>query len=386
MSRHRPASAAQTAHRRLVLAVAVAVVASLVLGGCVPEAVGPTASSLAGGSAAPTASPVQTGPTPSPSFVPPTPTPMPTFFVYTVVRGDTLLSIARSFRTTARSIAYWNRGTYASLDPESSAYQPGFLAIGWALRLIPGSVVDEQALPGLTPAPAATPGGSGQPFATEPILTPAPGAGAIVASHGPYGGTWVALTFDLDGRTDSALAVVDWLTANGIRATILAGGTTSTGTATGRRVVAKTAGRPDLFDLGNLSWDEPAFTDLDAAAVADQLNRTETAIAGLAAVTTKPWFRPPSGVWDEDVRVAVGSAGWAYLVMWDIDTNDATPSADGGPSALDIETKVLSRVEGGSIVHFHLGGFNTLDALPGIVVGLRAKGLEPVTLTELLLR
>jgi hypothetical protein len=33
----------------------------------------------------------------------------------------------------------------------------------------------------------------------------------------------------------------------------------------------------------------------------------------------------------------------------------------------------------------HLGGYHTLEALPAIVDGLRAKGLEPVTLSELLL-
>jgi hypothetical protein len=32
----------------------------------------------------------------------------------------------------------------------------------------------------------------------------------------------------------------------------------------------------------------------------------------------------------------------------------------------------------------HLGGYNTLDALPGIMSGLRAKGLQPVTLGEML--
>jgi hypothetical protein len=35
-------------------------------------------------------------------------------------------------------------------------------------------------------------------------------------------------------------------------------------------------------------------------------------------------------------------------------------------------------------VLMHLGGWHTLEALPGIVSGLRARGLEPVTLSELL--
>ena len=101
--------------RRLVAA---ALLISTIVGGCLPEAAGPS------GSAAPpiTPRPSPTGPTPPPSFVPPTPTPMPTFFAYVVVRGDTLLSIARSYETTGRSIAYWNRAQYPSLDPESDSY------------------------------------------------------------------------------------------------------------------------------------------------------------------------------------------------------------------------------------------------------------------------
>ena len=84
------------------------------------------------------------------------------------------------------------------------------------------------------------------------------------------------------------------------------------------------------------------------------------------------------------MRRAVGEAGWAYLVLWDVDTEDAVAPADGGPTALEIEATVLSRVQGGSIILLHLGGWNTLEALPRIVEGLEAKGLQPVTLSELL--
>lgn len=59
------------------------------------------------------------------------------------------------------------------------------------------------------------------------------------------------------------------------------------------------------------------------------------------------------------------------------------PEADGGPTAQQVVDKVVERAQGGSIVLMHLGGFNTLDAIPGIVAGLRAKGLTPVTLGTL---
>lgn len=46
--------------------------------------------------------------------------------------------------------------------------------------------------------------------------------------------------------------------------------------------------------------------------------------------------------------------------------------------------EVLTRAQGGSIVLMHLGGYVTLDALPGIVEGLRARGYALVTLETLL--
>src|SRR5262245_21381639 len=97
--------------------------------------------------ATPTPVPIPSGPTPRPPFVPPTPTPVPTFLVYTVVSGDNLNSIAHKFGTTARSIAFWNRATYPTLDPEASGYKPGLLQVGWTLMVIPNAIFDEQQLP-----------------------------------------------------------------------------------------------------------------------------------------------------------------------------------------------------------------------------------------------
>ncbi len=313
---------------------------------------------------------------------------MPTFLTYTVVSGDNLTSIARGHDTTARSIAYWNRATYPSLDPESDAYAPNRIVVGWRLALIPGTVVDEQdppsgAAPPASAAPSSSPDRSPGPGPTA--VTPQPGVGALVVSHGSREDRRVALTFDMGGRLDPALDIVAWLRDHDVRATFFPTGASGTETAIGRDVLAAAAARPDLFELGNHSWDHPAFNELDAAAIADQLARTEAAIDGLTGGTTKPWFRPPFGTWDEDVRRAVGDAGWAYLVLWVIDTIDWRPTADGGPTARDIEAKVLARAAGGSIVLMHLGGWHTLEALPAIVDGLRAKGLEPVTLSELLL-
>lgn len=131
--------------------VALVPAAALLLTACLPptsrgSVTGGSAAPDGGGSPAVSALPLPTGPTPRPSFIPPTPTPAPTFRVHVVVGGENLNSIAQQYGTTARSLAFWNRATYPSLDPDSPGYRPNLLKVGWTLQLIPNLVFDGQEL------------------------------------------------------------------------------------------------------------------------------------------------------------------------------------------------------------------------------------------------
>ena len=141
-----------------------ALLVAVAAAGCLPtgirgEGSGPADS---GRSAPPpaTAPPAPGSPTPRPPIIPPTPTPEPTFLVYVVTPGDNLNAIAHRYRTTARSIAFWNRSTYPSLDPESAHYRPDLLKIGWTLFVRPNDVVDEQNLPDPSASATDDPGAS----------------------------------------------------------------------------------------------------------------------------------------------------------------------------------------------------------------------------------
>lgn len=137
----------------------IGLVAVLVLtAACVPEPTNRPSQSDGVAVATATPRPTPAGPTPTPSFVRPTPTPQPTFLAYTVLLGDSLDKIAKKFGTSGRSIAYWNRATYPSLDPESSAYRPNNIKVGWTLLLIPHEEVDPENLP-----PGPGPSGSDAP-------------------------------------------------------------------------------------------------------------------------------------------------------------------------------------------------------------------------------
>ena len=316
------------------------------------------------------------------SFIRPTPMPEPTFVSYVVRPGDSLGSIARTFATTARSLAWWNRGTYPSLDPESGAYDPNHIEPGWTLVVIPGIIVDDLHPP--TPSPGlATPSASAGPSASAAASAVA-GAPATVISHGSRATARIALTFDMGGRLDPAVAIVQWLIDHGVHATLFPTGEAGTTTDQGRAALQLAASRPDLFSFGNHSWDHPDFTTLTTPQMAAELASTEAAIHDLIGTSTKPYFRPPYGAWNAAVRSGVGAAGWSDLVMWDVDTIDWKSTADGGPTADDIVTKVVAEARGGSIVLMHLGGWHTLDALPDLLAGLKARGLTPITLTEML--
>jgi peptidoglycan/xylan/chitin deacetylase (PgdA/CDA1 family) len=346
---------------------------------------GPGASRGPGASAGPTATPSA----PAPTFVRPTPSPQPEFTTYVVEPGDTLSSIAREFRTTARSIAWWNRGAYPSLDPQSGGYNPNSLKVGWALRLLPDTIVDDSNPPPVGQGPGSTPSPTRPPAAptpgpsSQPTTPPTSGAPAVAVSHGPRTVRNIALTFDMGGRLDPAVQIVQWLIDHDVHATLFPTGKSATQTPQGLAAMQLAATRPDLFDFANHSWDHPDFRDLTRAQMASQLSQSESALLSICG-TTKPWFRPPYGGLDAEVRAGVGAAGWRYVVMWDIDTIDWRPVADGGPTAAGIEAKIRGNALGGSIVLMHLGGWNTLEALPGILDAVGDLELQPVTLTQML--
>lgn len=106
-------------------------------------------------SARPTPSATATA-SPTPAVA--TPSPEPTFLIYQVRAGDALAKIAKRFATTVDSIGYWNRARYASLDPDSSAYRPDRITVGWLLRIHPGQTTD-----GDDGDAAEDPGASGSP-------------------------------------------------------------------------------------------------------------------------------------------------------------------------------------------------------------------------------
>ncbi|MFN8192796.1 MAG: polysaccharide deacetylase family protein [Nocardioidaceae bacterium] len=204
----------------------------------------------------------------------------------------------------------------------------------------------------------------------------------------------VALTFDLGGRLDPALDIVRRLVLDRVCATVHPTGATALTTG-GTAVLELLAAHPELFEVGNhtmhhcnlVAGGEGPSCPADpptTGQIQTELTDAESVIRDLTGWEPAPFWRPPYGAYDSHALSAAAAVGYTKTLMWDVDTIDWEPTADGGPTAASMQDKVALDAVRGSIVLMHLGGYHTLDALPGMVLRLRQAGLTPTTVSDLL--
>jgi peptidoglycan/xylan/chitin deacetylase (PgdA/CDA1 family) len=204
----------------------------------------------------------------------------------------------------------------------------------------------------------------------------------------------IALTFDMGGRMTPAVGIMERLILDRVCATIFPTGDAAS-TTEGRAVMALIKGHPELFEISNHTQNhcnlrdggegsacpiDPPTTEQIQAELLD----ADAVFSSLAGKTGIPYWRPPYGAHDARVRAAAAAINYTKTIMWDIDTIDWKATADGGPTAGSMITKVTTNARTGSIVLMHLGGYHTFDALPAMVSRLRAAGLQPSTISALL--
>ncbi len=227
-------------------------------------------------------------------------------------------------------------------------------------------------------APTATSAPTLAPATPTPIATPVGGRSQLVA-HGDRASGQVALTFTVGYRLEPAIEILELLRERGVAATIFMSGVVfdqAETLADAERVLEIIAERPDLFQLGQHGYSATELPSLSLADATAEVRDAEVTLAGHGAGDLRPYFSPPGGAQNAAVLDLLGSLGYSTTVLWDVDPLDWKPPADGGPSAEQVAARVLDRVQGGSIVLLHLGGWNTLPALPAIIDGLEQRGLK----------
>jgi len=226
--------------------------------------------------------------------------------------------------------------------------------------------------------PAPTTGQPSRPTSTgvAPSSTtppPAPGAPAVQLARASSGRDQVALTFHGAGDLTIARQIHDALGAAGAKATIMAVGTWLAASPDGIKMFHDSG-----HDVGNHTWSHGVMADMSAGTTLSEIERCRDTLAELVG-TPGAFFRQSSAqTATQQELVEAGIAGYSRVLSYDIDGLDWK---DPGPAAI---RSAVATATAGSIVSLHLGHLGTVAALPGILADLAARGLTPVTATELL--
>jgi peptidoglycan/xylan/chitin deacetylase (PgdA/CDA1 family) len=290
-------------------------------------------------------------------------------------------------------------GTDREVDLADAARPPrvsrSLLESCWTKDELRGSPADRIAVRGGSPVVFPP-----EREAPRHVLPPVPAdrVGSIRSAHPSGGRKLVALTFDVCEPAGETTGyddrVVDYLRANGVKATFFLGGKWM---ATHEERAMQLIADP-LFEIGNHSWShrderrltpdqlrrEVLWAQAEYELVRERLLARPCAAhaAETGAVPPLPrLYRFPYGTCTTADLGALAALGVA-AVQWDVVTGDPAP----GQTARMIAQVVLRGVRPGSIVVGHANGLgrHTAEALPLYVPTLRERGYEFVTVSELL--
>ncbi len=212
------------------------------------------------------------------------------------------------------------------------------------------------------------------PTIADTVATVAPQVKNSVVFQGSSNLPEVALTFD-DGPSMYTPQILSILQANSIHATFFCVGEW---VSYYPNYVQQEYSQGNV--VGNHTWDHPDLTTLSSADVQTQINKTSTLIQQTIGVQPT-LFRPPYGAINASVKSQAAQMNLTP-VLWDIDTQDWTlPGSDA------IVNAVVGQAGNGDIILMHDGGGDrsqTVAALPRIIQGLRERGLQMVTVPQLI--
>lgn len=216
---------------------------------------------------------------------------------------------------------------------------------------------------------------------TDAIARPGSSLFYPTVTHGPRQGRCVALSFDDGPDPQVTPEVLDVLAEYGAHATFFViGASLAAHPEIGRRMAA------EGHVIGNHSWRHSRWQNFYTAGWhASEIAHGEQAIAAVTGSSAAVLYRPPVGLKSGELAHAAWRRGLT-LVTWSLHSRDTRLK-----DPQSIARRVLGKVCAGDIVLMHDG-----HDLPGrarplcaaalrlILQGLRERGLECVTIPELL--
>jgi peptidoglycan/xylan/chitin deacetylase (PgdA/CDA1 family) len=176
----------------------------------------------------------------------------------------------------------------------------------------------------------------------------------------------VALTFD-DGPSGYTDRLIDTLDALDVPATFFV-----VGSQVVNRPTTTLRLQRNGLPVENQTYSHAQLDLLSLSAQRSEVDRCDDALASVG-VARSTLLRPPYGSWNSNTRL-LGKP----LILWSVDPRDWD-----GKTASQIRSAVVANTSSGAIVLMHDSVSATVDAVPGIVSDLRARGYTLVTVRTL---
>ena len=131
------------------------------------------------------------------------------------------------------------------------------------------------------------------------------------------------------------------------------------------------------IQVANHTYNHADLTTLDAEGVKEELQRNEDEIMSMFGVSSKPYFRPPYGRYNDAVLKAAGEIGFTRPVMWNGTTGDEAKT-----SSRVIYMRCIRYMLPQQIVLGHLNYETIIPILDKVKGLLDDRGLTAVTVRD----
>lgn len=208
-------------------------------------------------------------------------------------------------------------------------------------------------------------------------------AAATTLYRGPTGAKLVAITIDCGSDRGYAASILDTLASKGVKCSF---GMTGMWANANPDLVKRMVN--EGHHLMNHTNTHPSFTGLSTpgkgaqtyAQRKYQIESGEQIISSISGRSTKPWFRPPYGDFDNATLTLLGELGYSYNAMWTIDL-----LGWDGLTQAQIVSRVANNHGNGYIYLMHVGAASQEGpALAQVIATLQGKGYGFATLPGLL--
>ena len=130
-------------------------------------------------------------------------------------------------------------------------------------------------------------------------------------------------------------------------------------------------------EIGTHSNTHPHVNNLDYEKNANELKESAKIIKETTGAEVK-LYRPPYGEYNDTVIKAAQDKNY-YAIQWNLDTLDYT-----GLTGTEMWNRLKDKIKAGDIILTHNGTKHTADSLDMLIKNIKEKGLEVVTISNLI--